>query len=61
MSRTERYTRGMALTNRVYELQDKHGWTQQQTSVAIAMLDEQLPIGLHNIGEYRYIVTSKQS
>ncbi|TEB33934.1 acyl-CoA oxidase [Coprinellus micaceus] len=49
MSRTERYTRGMALTNRVYELEEQHGWTQRDTSMAIAALDEQLPIGLHNI------------
>ncbi|EFI26847.1 acyl-CoA oxidase [Coprinopsis cinerea okayama7 len=49
MSRTERYTRGMALTNRIYELQEKLGWNQQQTSTATAILDEQLPIALHNI------------
>lgn len=49
MSRTERYTRGMALTNRVYELQELHSWTQHETSIAIATLDEQLPISLHNV------------
>lgn len=50
MSRAERYTRGIALTNRVYELQELHSWTQHETSIAIATLDEQLPINLHNIG-----------
>ncbi|TFK16609.1 acyl-CoA oxidase [Coprinopsis marcescibilis] len=49
LPRTERYTRGMALTNRVYELQVQHGWSQQQASLAIASLDEQLPINLHNV------------
>ncbi|KAJ2913498.1 hypothetical protein MD484_g6924, partial [Candolleomyces efflorescens] len=49
MSRTERYTRGMELTNRVYELQDQHKWSQKDTSAAIAILDEQLPIQLHNV------------
>lgn len=50
MSRTERYTRGIALTNRVYQLQELHSWTQHETSIAIATLDEQLPISLHNVG-----------
>jgi len=50
MSRTERYTRGMALTNRIYELEEVHRWTPQETSMAIASLDEQLPVGLHNVG-----------
>lgn len=50
LQRTERYTRGLALTNRVYELQDIHHWSQQETSIAINSLDESLPIGLHNVG-----------
>ncbi|KAF6750439.1 acyl-CoA oxidase [Ephemerocybe angulata] len=49
MSRTERYTRGMALTNRIYELQEQNNWSAQDTSIAIATLDEQLPIHLHNV------------
>lgn len=50
MSRTERYERGMALTNRIYELQLIHGWDDVTVKTAIALLDDQLPIGLHNIG-----------
>ncbi|PPQ69969.1 hypothetical protein CVT24_003673 [Panaeolus cyanescens] len=49
MSRTERYERGMALTNRIYELQLQHGWDDVTVKTAIALLDEQLPIGLHNV------------
>ncbi|KDR78247.1 hypothetical protein GALMADRAFT_224622 [Galerina marginata CBS 339.88] len=49
MSRTERYERGLALTNRIYELQTIHNWSDQETRVAIAVLDEQLSIGLHNV------------
>uniref|UniRef100_A0A8H7XY14 Acyl-coenzyme A oxidase n=1 Tax=Psilocybe cubensis TaxID=181762 RepID=A0A8H7XY14_PSICU len=49
MSRTERYERGLALTNRIYELQEIHNWSDQETKVAISVLDEQLSIGLHNV------------
>lgn len=45
----------MSLTNRVYELQEQHGWSAQETTVAIATLDEQLPITLHNIGEHHAV------
>lgn len=50
MSRTERYTRGMQLTDRVYELQEQQKWSASETNLAIATLDEQLPVNLHNIG-----------
>ncbi|PPQ83813.1 hypothetical protein CVT25_001028 [Psilocybe cyanescens] len=49
MSRTERYERGLALTNRIYELQTIHNWSDHETTVAISVLDEQLSIGLHNV------------
>ncbi|KXN92550.1 Putative peroxisomal acyl-coenzyme A oxidase 1.2 [Leucoagaricus sp. SymC.cos] len=49
MSRPERYTRGIAMTNRVYELQNIHNWSQQEANIAINSLDEQLSIGLHNV------------
>ncbi|TFK36086.1 peroxisomal oxidase [Crucibulum laeve] len=49
MSRTERYSRGLAITNRIYELQETHEWSQQETNLAFAALDESLPIGLHNV------------
>ncbi|KAF8064384.1 peroxisomal oxidase [Lyophyllum atratum] len=49
MTRTERYQRGLAMTNRIYELQETHRWSNEDTSLAIASLDEGLPIGLHNV------------
>jgi len=52
MSRTERFERGLALTNRVYELQTIHNWSEQETKVALAILDEQLSISLHNVGTW---------
>ncbi|RDB17664.1 Peroxisomal acyl-coenzyme A oxidase 1 [Hypsizygus marmoreus] len=49
MTRTERYTRGLAMTNRIYELQEIHKWSNEETAVAFASLDEQLPNFLHNV------------
>ncbi|KAF8900142.1 peroxisomal oxidase [Gymnopilus junonius] len=49
LSRTEKYERGLAMTNRVYDLQSNYGWSEQETKLAFAVLDDQLPIGLHNI------------
>ncbi|KAF8056074.1 acyl-CoA dehydrogenase/oxidase [Lyophyllum atratum] len=37
------------MTNRIYELQETHRWSNEDTSLAIASLDEGLPIGLHNV------------
>jgi len=51
LGRTEKYERGLALTNRIYELQANHGWSEQQTKLAISILDETLSISLHNVGE----------
>jgi len=52
MTRTERYKRGLAMTNRIYELQESHNWSDQETAAAFSSLDEHLPINLHNIGMY---------
>ncbi|KAF5376636.1 hypothetical protein D9615_007859 [Tricholomella constricta] len=49
MTRTDRYERALSMTNRIYELQEIHRWTNEETSLAIASLDEALPIALHNI------------
>ncbi|KAF8056038.1 peroxisomal oxidase [Lyophyllum atratum] len=49
MTRTERYQRGLAMTNRIYELQETRRWSNEDTSLAIASLDEGLPNGLHNV------------
>ena len=50
MTRTELYNRALAMTNRIYELQESHGWSNQETATAFASLDEHLPITLHNVG-----------
>ncbi|KAF8190757.1 peroxisomal oxidase [Mycena galopus ATCC 62051] len=48
-TRKELYIRGQALTNRLYELQQIHGWSVDNTSLAILVVDESLSIGLHNV------------
>ncbi|KAJ3503355.1 hypothetical protein NLJ89_g8475 [Agrocybe chaxingu] len=49
LTRTEKYERGLVLTNRVYELQTIHNWDEREVQVAFSSIDEQLSIGLHNI------------
>ncbi|KAF8147662.1 peroxisomal oxidase [Crassisporium funariophilum] len=49
MTRTEKYERGQAMTNRIFELETIHGWDHFKTRTAFAALDDQLPIGLHFI------------
>ncbi|KJA24892.1 hypothetical protein HYPSUDRAFT_65201 [Hypholoma sublateritium FD-334 SS-4] len=49
LSRTERYERGLAFTNHIFELQHVHNWSEDETKLAISVLDEPLSIGLHNI------------
>ena len=51
MAKSERYIRGLALIDRVYELEEIHKWTPQETNLVISTLDEQLPINLHNVGK----------
>ena len=56
MTRTERYNRGISMTNRIYELQEVHKWSSQDSNTAaLAVLDEALPINLHSIGKNNYI------
>lgn len=50
-NRTERYERGLSMMNRIFELATIHGWSELETRIAFAALDEQLPIGLHNVGK----------
>jgi hypothetical protein len=52
MTRTERYHRGLTMINRIFQLQESHNWSNQDTATAFASLDEFLPINLHNIGMY---------
>ncbi|KAG6809524.1 hypothetical protein H0H92_015920 [Tricholoma furcatifolium] len=62
---SQRYKRALAMTNRLYELQEQHRWSNEETSVAFASLDEQLPIGLHNVGsptllaKYAHLVSTR--
>ncbi|KAJ7235654.1 peroxisomal oxidase [Mycena rebaudengoi] len=50
MTRTELYTRGQALTNRIYDLQEKHNWSAEEATTAHSIIqDEGLSIGLHNV------------
>ncbi|KAJ7257516.1 peroxisomal oxidase [Mycena haematopus] len=49
VTRKELYIRGQALTNRLYELQQIHNWSAEDTNVAFSVLDEDLSIGLHNV------------
>ena len=51
MTRADRFNRGLAMTNRIYELQERHNWSNQETAIAFSSLDESLPITLHHIGD----------
>src|SRR5271155_5920379 len=55
MNRTEKYERGLSMTNRIFELETIHNWSDLETKTALAVLDEQLPITLHNLGEHPLI------
>ncbi|KAJ6554277.1 acyl-CoA oxidase [Mycena capillaripes] len=48
-TRKELYIRGQALANRLYELQEIHNWSTEDTNVALSVVDEGLSIGLHNV------------
>ena len=47
MTRSEMYYRALAMTNRLHELQELHHWSAEEASVAIKLIDEPMPIGLH--------------
>lgn len=51
MTRSERYKRALAMTNRVYELGIINKWSPQETSNAVTLLDEGVPMHLHAVGE----------
>ncbi|KAH9851253.1 acyl-CoA oxidase [Lenzites betulinus] len=48
LSRTEMYQRALAMTNRLDELKDQHGWSAQEVSLALKTIDEPVPFVLHN-------------
>lgn len=52
MTRTERYSRGIRMTRRFYELRELHKWSPEQTYIALGTIsaDEALPIQLHMAG-----------
>ncbi|KAE9389428.1 acyl-CoA oxidase [Gymnopus androsaceus JB14] len=47
MTRTEKYSRGLRMVNRMYELEHSLGWSKEDTKVATSLLDDALPINLH--------------
>ncbi|KAK7014211.1 acyl-coenzyme A oxidase [Favolaschia claudopus] len=48
-SRQEQFLRGEAISNRLYELQELHKWSQEDMTIALSVMDEPLPIASHNI------------
>ncbi|KAF7307878.1 Acyl-coenzyme A oxidase [Mycena kentingensis (nom. inval.)] len=49
MTRKELYIRGQAMTKRLLELQDAHGWSKEELNSTLGILDDGLSIGLHNV------------
>ncbi|KAJ3996037.1 peroxisomal oxidase [Lentinula boryana] len=47
MTRTEKYSRGLRMVNRIHELGQILGWSKQDTTVATSLLDDPLPVSLH--------------
>nr|VWP01133.1 60 kDa chaperonin (GroEL protein) (Protein Cpn60) [Ganoderma boninense] len=47
LTRTQLYTRGLAMMNRVHELAEKHQWSAEDVALAFGILDEPLPMQLH--------------
>ncbi|KAF8882820.1 acyl-CoA oxidase [Infundibulicybe gibba] len=60
MTRTERYQRGLSMTNRIFELQEIHKWSRQDVNIALASLDEAFPISLHNMA-FKPVILSQGS
>lgn len=40
------------MTKRLYELADQHDWSDEEAKLAVRVIDEPLPIVLHNAGRY---------
>ncbi|KAJ8495479.1 hypothetical protein ONZ45_g12848 [Pleurotus djamor] len=47
ITRSERYKRSQKMLNRLFELQEQHGWTVEELNIALAALDEPSSIQLH--------------
>lgn len=50
MTRSERYQRALSMTNRIYELIQRHKWTTNESSIALRLMDEPVPMVLHAVG-----------
>lgn len=51
MTRTDRYKRALAMTNRLHELGTLHNWSAREAGIATGLLDEPVPMNLHAVGE----------
>ena len=40
LTRTQMYQRALAMTKRLFELKDQHGWTSDQVNLAVKLIDE---------------------
>lgn len=50
MTRTERYQRGLEMTNKMYFLREKHDWSVWELTTSLLLMDEPSAIALHTIG-----------
>ncbi|KAF9048370.1 acyl-CoA oxidase [Hymenopellis radicata] len=48
LDRTESFKRGLRLINRINELAESLGWTRDEVNLAFTILDDPLPVGLHD-------------
>ncbi|KAI0331414.1 acyl-CoA oxidase [Cubamyces sp. BRFM 1775] len=60
LTRTQMYQRALAMTKRLFELKDQHGWTSEEVNLAVKLIDEPLPIVLHNAA-FEPVVSSQGS
>ncbi|THH05030.1 hypothetical protein EW146_g10011 [Bondarzewia mesenterica] len=49
MTRSERFNRALALMKRVFDLEERLGWSPTETADAWNLIDDGVPINLHNI------------
>ncbi len=48
LDRTESFKRGLRLINRINEISESLSWTRDEVKLAFTILDDPLPIALHN-------------
>ncbi|KAF8513525.1 acyl-CoA dehydrogenase/oxidase C-terminal [Gautieria morchelliformis] len=49
MARKELYFRGLAITKRLLDFQEKYHWSDQDVDAALAIIDEGIPLYLHHM------------